>query len=232
MRYFFSLMVAVGIGSLLIWCWENRQLAINTSTSEIRSDDVVAVQEQRGTLERSPLSKTLSPEIMAPLGRMDERVTKKPFGILIDPKTSPVQPEKFSGYHTGIDFETFSDEAKSDVSVVAMCTGPVVEKRFATGYGGVIVTRCTVRDEPVTVVYGHLSLETVLWRVGETLQIGERVGLLGAGGSRETDGERKHLHLGIHRGTVVNLRGYVNTKKELLDWLDPSFILKSGAGVK
>jgi hypothetical protein len=30
---------------------------------------------------------------------------KKPFGIYITPENSPVQPENFTGYHTGIDVE-------------------------------------------------------------------------------------------------------------------------------
>ncbi|MDP1845177.1 MAG: hypothetical protein Q8L09_00330 [Candidatus Moranbacteria bacterium] len=37
----------------------------------------------------------------------------------------------------------------------------------------------------------------------------------------ETDGERKHLHLGIHKGAGVNILGYVQSKAELSGWLDP-----------
>ena len=33
------------------------------------------------------------------------RITKKPFGIFITTQNSPVQPERFSGYHTGVDVE-------------------------------------------------------------------------------------------------------------------------------
>ncbi|PIX90274.1 MAG: hypothetical protein COZ29_00885, partial [Candidatus Moranbacteria bacterium CG_4_10_14_3_um_filter_45_9] len=58
-----------------------------------------------------------SSEFIAPLDRASERVTKKPFGILIKKATSPVQQERFSGYHTGTDFETFPDESDIDVSV-------------------------------------------------------------------------------------------------------------------
>lgn len=35
---------------------------------------------------------------------------------------------------------------------------------------------------------------------------------LGNGYSSDTDGERKHLHLGIHLGEVVDIRGYVQKK--------------------
>jgi len=44
---------------------------------------------------------------------------------------------------------------------------------------------------------------------------------LGKGYSDETDGERKHLHFAIHKGTKIDVRGYVQTKGELQDWLNP-----------
>ncbi len=40
-------------------------------------------------------------------------------------------------------------------------------------------------------------------------------------GVKETDGERKHLHLGIHKGTVVDLRGYVDSELDLKNWINP-----------
>jgi len=48
------------------------------------------------------------------------------------------------------------------------------------------------------------------------------LGNLGTGFSSETDGERKHLHLAIHKGSSVNILGYVQTKALLFDWLDPA----------
>ncbi len=160
-------------------------------------------------------------EFIAPLDRASERVTKKPFGILIDRMTSPVQPERFSGYHTGTDFETFSEEQAIDVSIRAVCTGTIIEKKQATGYGGVIVERCQKDAETVTVVYGHLALKSIGARVGETIEQGSIVGVLGAAKSAETDGERKHLHLSIHKGSQVDIHGYVSSQKELGQWIDP-----------
>ena len=61
-----------------------------------------------------------------PLTRAAERVTKKPFGIYITPKTSPVQPEKFTGYHTGADAETTPAEANIDMPIYAIADGTVV----------------------------------------------------------------------------------------------------------
>ncbi|MDO8566087.1 MAG: M23 family metallopeptidase [Candidatus Moranbacteria bacterium] len=165
-------------------------------------------------------SKISAPEFVAPLERAGERVTKKPFGIFIDPKTSPIQPEKFRGYHTGTDFETFPEEAKSDVPVRAICSGSLETKRSATGYGGVVVQKCEFKNELITVIYGHMRLTSVEAAIGKDIAAGDIIGVLGTGGSKETDGERKHLHLGIHKGNMVNIRGYIASKSELSEWLD------------
>lgn len=160
-------------------------------------------------------------EFLSPLSRAGERVTKKPFGMVITPETSPVQPERFRGYHVGTDFETFEEEAEADIVVRAICSGPVLLKQQASGYGGVVVQRCFRAQEPMTIIYGHLRLKSVEKVVGEELLAGEALGLLGTGESQETDGERKHLHVGIRSGSEVDIRGYVVSKPELEEWIDP-----------
>ena len=42
----------------------------------------------------------------------------------------------------------------------------------------------------------------------------------GNGYSAETDGERKHLHLGIHKGTAVDISGYVANAAQLKPWIN------------
>jgi len=155
------------------------------------------------------------------LPRTKERVTKKPFGIYITPATSPVQPERFKGYHTGVDFEIFPDELKEIVNVQAVCTGKLKLKEYASGYGGVAVQDCKLDKQPMTVVYGHLKLASINKKAGDSLKAGEVIGVLGAANSQETNGERKHLHLGFHKGTSINIKGYVSVKSGLTDWLDP-----------
>lgn len=162
--------------------------------------------------------------LRAPLDRAVERMTKKPFGIHVTPQDSPVQPERFSGFHTGADLEIFSDELNKDMSVKALCTGQLRQKQTASGYGGVIVTDCTIQNQPVTVVYGHLALSTIKAGVGSTITAGDVIGTLGADKSKDTGGERKHLHLGIHKGKQIDIRGYVRTEKELDGWIDPKSI--------
>jgi len=156
-----------------------------------------------------------------PLVRADERVTKKPFGIYITSSSSPIQPERFAGYHTGADFEIFSEEINTYVSVKAICDGEILLKRNATGYGGVVVESCNIDNAPVTVVYGHLKLTSVLLDANDKISRGEELGILGADKSLETDGERKHLHLSIHKGVEVSILGYVQNKNALSDWVDP-----------
>lgn len=160
-----------------------------------------------------------------PLDRVGERVTKKPFGILVSPGRSPIQPERFSGYHTGADFEIFPEEADSRVSVRAICEGKILAARIASGYGGVVVESCTLDGQPLTVVYGHLALQGLQVTVGQKVAANATLGDLGAAFSRETDGERQHLHLGIHRGSTVDLRGYVPDRPALAGWVDPCLFI-------
>lgn len=148
------------------------------------------------------------------------RVTKKPFGLQVSPDHSPVSPERFSGYHTGVDFETTPAEQDVAVPVYAICAGPVVLKKIATGYGGVVVQSCKIETESVTVIYGHLRLTSVSAALDTSLDQGQQIGVLGQGYSLETAGERKHLHLGIHRGSAISLLGYVPDKNELSQWID------------
>ncbi len=163
--------------------------------------------------------------IVDPLEDARSRVTKKPFGLFVSPDISPVSPERFTGFHTGSDFETAPSEQPTEVSVRALCGGKLLQKRRADGYGGVAVQSCLFGEDPVSVVYGHLNLESIGAAIGEYLAPGEVIGNLGAGMSGETDGERKHLHLSIHKGTAIDIRGYVPSEKLLDGWLDPLYYL-------
>jgi murein DD-endopeptidase MepM/ murein hydrolase activator NlpD len=138
----------------------------------------------------------------------------------VSPGNSPVSPERFQGYHTGVDFETTAAEQSSDVAISAICAGPLLLKKWATGYGGVAVQSCRLDAQDVTVIYGHLRLSSIGVTVGQKLEPGQALGVLGKGYSVETDGERKHLHLGIHKGTAINILGYVQKQADLGQWLD------------
>lgn len=160
-----------------------------------------------------------------PISKAKERVTKKSFGTYITPENSPVSPEKFKGYHTGVDFEILFGEENSDIPVFAICDGPLLQKRTATGFGGVMVQSCNLDHQKVTVVYGHLDLASITKNVKDSIKQGEQIGILGQPPT-ETDGERKHLHLSVHTGTQIELKGYVPTKAALSAWLDPMRFIK------
>ena len=213
-----NILVLIGLVLISAACQRNipQSETPNSSTSEVNQEESVNTDPQY--LENQEVSSEAL--IFSPISRPQERVTKKPFGIYITPKTSPVQPEKFQGYHTGTDFETFPEEADTDVPILAICTGKLLQKRTATGYGGLLVQACNLDGQAVTVVYGHIKLSSVSAKVGDELKRAEQIAVLGKGYSSETSGERKHLHLGIHNGTSIVILGYVQSQSALSAWKD------------
>jgi len=156
--------------------------------------------------------------LQEPIAEFQQRITKKPFGIFITPDTSPIQPERFTGYHTGVDVE-YTDVA-DDVPVVAIADGTIRTATTATGYGGVTVVEHQIDGDPVMALYGHLEPES-LRAIGASVQAGDNLGVLGQGNTSATDGERKHLHFALRRGTDIDLRGYVSQQNDLNQWIDP-----------
>jgi murein DD-endopeptidase MepM/ murein hydrolase activator NlpD len=176
---------------------------------------------------------TTSPETAKPGSGLTEpisgglsRVSKKTFGLYVSPGHSPISPERFTGYHTGIDFETTPQEQKADVDIFAACSGKLLLKEYASGYGGVAVQSCVLNGQNVTLIYGHLRLSSIIPNKGDSVAAGQKIAVLGTGYSTETDGERRHLHFGIHIGTTVNILGYVQKKADLSGWIDPEQFLK------
>lgn len=155
-----------------------------------------------------------------------ERMTKKPFGKYVTPQNSPVSPERFTGYHVGADFEVFSSEDPHNLVVEAICDGEIIYKGDVNGYGGVLIQSCVHNDNPVTVLYGHIWLDSVDLHIGDRVTEGDFIANLGEGHSSETDGERAHLHLGVSRGEGVELKGYANSAEAAFDgWIDPLELL-------
>lgn len=157
-----------------------------------------------------------------PIDDFKNRITKKPFGIFITPETSPVQPDKFTGYHTAVDVEYV--DVSNEVPVRAVAPGEVTVARYASGYGGVVVVRHNINGETIQSLYGHLDPDQ-LPSVGNAVTAGEQIGVLGAGETAETDGARKHLHFGILKGSTVDIRGYVSSESDLANWYDPLLYL-------
>lgn len=164
-----------------------------------------------------------------PLDDALNRPTPLSFGLRVtpDPAENPIDPpERFEGYHTALDYEISEGELEEDVPVYAICRGNVVYSGFAEGYGGLLVHRCRIDGQDVTVLYGHLALEG-LPSEGVTVKQGERIGILAPADSYASGGTRKHLHLGIHKGRELDVRGYVQTEEELREFVDPATVLPS-----
>lgn len=165
--------------------------------------------------------------ISAPLDDFALRQTPLHFGLHVtpDPDSNPIDPpERFTGYHVGLDVEVGAAELDKDVAVHAICAGPVVYSGFAGGYGGLVVQACTVGKQAVTVIYGHLALDNLPGH-GAALKSGDRIAVLAPARSYGSDGNRKHLHLGIHSGSTIDMRGYVQTAEETRQFIDPMTVL-------
>lgn len=160
--------------------------------------------------------------VVWPIADGASRITKKSFGTYVTPKNSPVQPEKFTGYHTGIDLEY--DDVAGDVPVVAIADGTVVRSGTVSGYGGMVAVAHELSGKKYVAVYGHLDPKTIPAN-GTTVTKNQQLGLLGDGYTPETSGERKHLHFSLHSGSDVVIAGYVQNASQLSGWVDPLTIL-------
>lgn len=196
----------------------------NNNVGETNFGNTVAENTTTSTPEpeqNAPENAVNAKMFVPALEQAAERVTEKPFGIYITLADSPVQPERFQGYHTGVDFEILVGEENAEVVVMAVCAGKLVYKNYVSGYGGVAAELCELEGQPIIVIYGHLKLGSITNKINDELNAGDKIGVLGKGYSAETDGERQHLHLGFVKGEAVNLKGYVSTKSKLDDWIDP-----------
>lgn len=153
-----------------------------------------------------------------PVADINNRITKKPFGIYVTPGNSPVSPEVFTGYHTGIDIEY--EDVEGDVNIHTILDGKVLFSGQAQGYGGVIAIQHNIDNRPVIAIYGHLKPKSMI-PINSEVKKDQVIGILGKGYTSETDHERKHLHFALYPGTKLNLLGYVQKESELLNWINP-----------
>jgi len=197
-----------------------------TTTKGLSPEYQQKLDQQKEAIPATTKGQNEHIDLSIPLPDSQARISKKPFGVYIDPQNSPVQPEKFQGYHTGTDFEVFENELSQEITANAICSGKILQKKFVGGYGGVVIQTCEFEGAPVTVLYGHLDLEKSRVQIKDSVEKGQSVATLAADKSYYSGGERKHLHLGIHRGSSVDYRGYVQTKKQLESWLNYEDIIR------
>ncbi|HRY82792.1 MAG TPA: M23 family metallopeptidase [Candidatus Moranbacteria bacterium] len=192
------------------------------------NDNAIPLQNNNANLNNQTSHDPLNSAILnIPLDKALSRITKKPFGIYVSPGNSPVTPEKFTGYHTGTDFETTPEEADIPVEIHAITDGKIINKLSISGYGGVILEKAVINNQPVIILYGHVDIraENSRINIGDTIKKGDSIAILSPGYSPQSGGERKHLHLGIIKGSTVDYRGYAQNQNELSRWIDAESIL-------
>jgi len=154
-----------------------------------------------------------------PVSGFKTRITKKSFGIFISPENSPVENDRFLGYHNGVDAEF--EDVEGDVPVKAIADGIIIFRDWVSGYGGVIVIKHTIKDISFLALYGHVDPASLPPSTITTVKAGQQIAILGDNHSEETDGVRKHLHFSILPGEELDFHGYVQTEEELGKWLNP-----------
>lgn len=163
-----------------------------------------------------------------PINDFDNRIKYRWFGKYVDgTDTIPDCGAIFVGYHNADDLEVTSAEKSIDMPVYAVADGIIRQVSNVSGYGGLLVMGANIQGQDVTINYGHVRLSSITLKSGDTVKAGQKLGVLGTGCSAETAGERKHLHFAIHKGTTVNVRGYLPNQSELNDWIDPATFLRS-----
>ena len=187
--------------------------ALSAETGDLNTDLV--------PLPLAPRAEYIKLDFIQPTYEFKNRITKKPYGIFITPQTSPVQPDKFTGFHNAVDIEY--GDVSTDVPVRAIANGTIILSKYASGYGGVIVIKHEINNQSLVALYGHLDPEQMLPE-GTDVELGQKIGILGDGHTHETDGARKHLHFSImpyNSQDKLDIRGYVNTEEDLSKWIDP-----------
>jgi len=166
------------------------------------------------TISVSPAPSPITDKLFEPISEFRQRVTKKFFGTYVTPQNSPVKPEKFTGFHTAVDVEY--EDTTGDIPVFSIDNGQIIYSNQVNGYGGFIA----IQYSQYIGIYGHLRPKSLLPNKS-VVKKGDTIGILGTGYSTETDGERKHLHFAVLKGSKLDFRGYVESKSELSLWLNP-----------
>lgn len=186
------------------------------------------------TAPQPPTESVFSPSpakatIYYPMASYDSRTTKRTYGQYFSATSTNdlTCGGHFTGYHNGDDLEIVGDELNSEVPVFAIADGTVRQLSRVNGYGGLLIIEYGLASQVVTANYGHIDLTQPQVSVGQVVTAGQVVGYLGTDCSTETDGERKHLHFSLHKGSSIDVKGYLQEEAELASWLNPAEFLKS-----
>jgi hypothetical protein len=179
-----------------------------------RSADVAPVASPVAVNATTTASATVpvpTHSVVPPVDGYAERRTFKQFGEYIQ--------DRFRGYHVGDDIE-FVD-VKDRIQVRAIAEGTVRLAKRVSGYGGAIIVQHLIDGKKINAIYGHVSLGGGLLRVGDKVKRGQVLADLGEHRSRETDGERKHLHFALYEGDELRVSGYEPRAEGVRRWINP-----------
>lgn len=158
--------------------------------------------------------------VVLPVENYLSRRTSKGFGEYIQ--------DRFRGYHVADDIE-YVDVAE-EVPVVAIASGTVrLVRSLVSGYGGAMRIEHQIAGKTIQAIYGHLDLQQTTFKVGDHVTSGQQLAVLGEGKTRETDGERKHLHFGLYEGLDSRINGYESSASRVKNWINPQdFFMSQG----
>lgn len=227
----FLIAIALGAGIYI----ESKRKQNDTKTIQA-SSAIPNNSSQTEKIEQNQTNKPEgnSPKIIYPIDKFNERISLNPFGNHLDGKDSPrntatdvICPtgKGYVGYHTADDLEIFPDESNSTVVVKSIADGTVRQIGFVNGYGGLIVIEYEIDGQIYTAYYGHIDVSSSNLKKGDAVKMGEQIAILAPQCSEKNGFTRKHLHFGIHLGKKVDVKGYVSTKNDLNNWIDPRKIL-------
>ena len=139
----------------------------------------------------------------------------------------------FSGYHVGDDIEVAPEHLDDAIKIRAIADGVVKVKQIVGGYGGFVRIEHTVDGRTIQAIYGHVDINTMTEKVGDSIAKGKEFIELGDNMSAETNGFRKHLHFGLYEGSAARVNGYAASAGELTSWLNPQdFFTEYGAAAE
>lgn len=199
------------------------------NNTEPKAELNIAEQEQT-TSSPAPVQPVVeNPAVFYPMTNYQSRITNRDHGK----ETTLADSEGFScggqfeGIHVGDDLEVTATELTAEMPFFAISDGKVLQASLVGGYGGLLVTENTISEETVNAYYGHIKLDSLKFTVGQSFKAGDFLGYLGEDCSAATSEERKHLHFAIRKGSSIDVRGYLESSNELIEWHSPAELLKA-----